>query len=85
MASFKELLKAKRPDVEFVAEQWPALGKMDAGTWLQAIMQAKPDAIFNVTFGADVTKLVREGNLRGLFPERPWCHCCRASPNTWMC
>jgi branched-chain amino acid transport system substrate-binding protein len=71
VASFKELLKAKRPDVEFVAEQWPALGKLDAGTTLQAIMQARPDAIFNVTFGADLAKLVREGNQRNVFPKMP--------------
>jgi branched-chain amino acid transport system substrate-binding protein len=70
VASFKELLKAKRPDVEFVAEQWPALGKLEAGATVQALAAAKPDAIFNVTFGADVTKLVREGNLRGLFEGR---------------
>jgi branched-chain amino acid transport system substrate-binding protein len=68
--SFKELLKAKRPDVEFVAEQWPALGKLEAGATVQALAAAKPDAIFNVTFGADVTKFVREGNLRGLFEGR---------------
>ena len=71
VASFKELLKAKRPDVEFVGEQWPALGKLDAGTTLQATMQAKPDAIFNVTFGADLAKLVREGNQRNIFPKTP--------------
>ena len=71
VASFKELLKAKRPDVEFVGEQWPALGKLDAGTTLQAAMQAKPDAIFNVTFGADLAKLVREGNQRNIFPKTP--------------
>lgn len=71
VASFKELLKAKRPDVEFVGEQWPALGKLDAGTTLQAVMQSKPDAIFNVTFGADLAKLVREGNQRGIFPRVP--------------
>ena len=71
VASFKELLKAKRPDVEFVGEQWPALGKLDAGTTLQAIMQSKPDAIFNVTFGADLAKLVREGNQRNVFPKTP--------------
>lgn len=70
VANFKELLKAKRPDVEFVAEQWPALGKLEAGTTVQALEAAKPDAIFNVTFGADVTKFVREGNLRGLFEGR---------------
>ena len=71
VASFKELLKAKRPDIEFVGEQWPALGKLDAGTTLQATMQTKPDAIFNVTFGADLAKLVREGNQRGIFPKTP--------------
>ena len=66
-----ERLKAKRPDVEFVAEQWPALGKLEAGSTLQAVMQAKPDAIFNVTFGADLAKLVREGNQRNVFPKTP--------------
>lgn len=71
VASFKELLKARRPDVEFVSEQWPALGKLDAGTTLQATMQSRPDAIFNVTFGADLAKLVREGNQRGIFPKIP--------------
>ena len=71
VASFKELLKAKRPDVEFVGEQWPALGKIDAGSTLTAIMASKPDAIFNVTFAADLAKLVREGNQRGVFPKVP--------------
>ncbi|MFM2050159.1 MAG: hypothetical protein RL682_650 [Pseudomonadota bacterium] len=71
VASFKELLKARRPDVEFVGEQWPVLGKLDAGTTLQAVMQSKPDAIFNVTFGADLAKLVREGNQRNIFPKTP--------------
>jgi branched-chain amino acid transport system substrate-binding protein len=70
VASFKELLKAKRPDVEFVAEQWPALGKLEAGATIEALAAAKPEAIFNVTFGADLTKFVREGNLRGLFEGR---------------
>lgn len=69
VATFREQLKAKRPDVEFVAEQWPVLGKLDAGSTLQAITQAKPDAIFNVTFGADLAKLVREGNQRNVFPK----------------
>ena len=38
VANFKQLLKAKRPDVEFVAEQWPALGKLEAATTVQAII-----------------------------------------------
>ncbi len=71
VASFKALLKARRPDVEFVAEQWPAQGKLEAGSTVQAMLAARPEAIFNVTFGADLTRLVREGNLRGLFPRVP--------------
>jgi branched-chain amino acid transport system substrate-binding protein len=70
VAAFKALLKAKKPDVEFVAEQWPALGKIEAGPTVQALAAAQPDAIFNVTFGGDLTKFVREGNTRGLFKNR---------------
>lgn len=70
VAVFKELLTKKRPDVEFVAEQWPPLGKIDAGPVLQAIDAAKPDAILNATFAGDLVKLVREGNTRGVFKDR---------------
>ncbi|NCW34311.1 MAG: ABC transporter substrate-binding protein, partial [Betaproteobacteria bacterium] len=70
VASFKQLLKAAQPDVEFVGEQAPPLGKLDAGPVVQALMDAKPDAIFNVLFGADLLKFVREGNTRDLFKGR---------------
>ena len=70
VAAFKTLLKAAQPDVEFVAEQAPPLGKLDAGSVVQALADAKPDAIFNVLFGADLAKFVREGNTRGLFQGR---------------
>ena len=70
VAVFKELLQKKRPDVQFVGEQWPPQGKIDAGSVAQAIEAVKPDAILNVTFGADLVKLVREGTTRGLFKDR---------------
>jgi branched-chain amino acid transport system substrate-binding protein len=69
-AAFKELLKKAQPDVEFVVEQAPPLGKIDAGAVAQAIADAKPDAIFSSLFGADLAKFVREGNTRGLFKDR---------------
>jgi branched-chain amino acid transport system substrate-binding protein len=69
--NFKALLKKAQPDVEFVTEQAPPLGKIDAGAVAQAIDDAKPDAIFNVLFGADLAKFVREGNTRGVFKDRP--------------
>jgi branched-chain amino acid transport system substrate-binding protein len=68
-ASFKKLLKAAQPDVEFVAEQAPPLGKIDAGAVVQALADAKPDAIFSSLFAADLQKFVREGNTRGLFKK----------------
>jgi len=67
VATFKSLLKAAQPDVEFVNEQATPLGKIDAGAVTQALADAKPDAIFNVLFGADLAKFVREGSVRGLF------------------
>ena len=70
VAAFKKVLTEKRPDVEFVAEQWPGLFKIDAGAEVQALMQAEPEAIYNVTFGPDLQKFVREGKLRGLFEGR---------------
>lgn len=67
---FKLMLAKRQPGVEFVAEQWPALGKIDAGATVAALAQAKPDAIFNATFGPDLTNFVRQGNTRGLFEGR---------------
>ncbi len=70
VAVFKKLLSAKRPDIQWVAEQWPTQGKIDAGPVVAAVAAAKPDAILNVEFGPDLVKLVREGDTRGLFKDR---------------
>ena len=70
VAAFKENLLKLKPDAEFVAEQWPALFKIDAGAEVQALERAKPDAIYNVTFGPDLAKFVRDGTDRGLFEGR---------------
>jgi branched-chain amino acid transport system substrate-binding protein len=69
-AAFKELLKARQPDVEFVAEQAPPLGKIEAGAVVQALADAKPDAVFSSLFAGDLAKFVREGNQRGTFRNR---------------
>jgi branched-chain amino acid transport system substrate-binding protein len=70
VAAFKEVLTKLKPGVEFVGEQWPALFKIDAGAEVQALERSKPDAIYNVTFGPDLAKFVREGTTRGLFDGR---------------
>src|ERR1700722_14618848 len=70
VAVFKKLMSEKRPDIQWVDEQWPPFGKIDAGPVVQALAAANPEAILNVTFGADLVKFVREGNTRGLFKDR---------------
>ncbi|MBK8175501.1 MAG: ABC transporter substrate-binding protein [Rhodospirillales bacterium] len=70
VAAFKDAMAKKRPDLEWVAEQWPTLNKIDAGPVVGALAQANPEAIFNVTFGADLAQFVREGTTRGLFAGR---------------
>src|SRR5918999_421691 len=61
VAWFTKLLKKERPEGEFVAAQWPAFGKLDAGPTVQALLAAEPDAIYNATFAGDLIKFVREG------------------------
>jgi branched-chain amino acid transport system substrate-binding protein len=70
-ATFKQQLAARQGgNIEFVEQATP-LGKIDAGPVVQALIDAKPDAIFSSLFGPDLARFVREGELRGLFKDRP--------------
>ena len=71
VATFKALLKEAQPDVEFVAEQAAPLGRIDAGNVVQALADAKPDALFNVLFASDLAKFVRAGNQRRFLDDLP--------------
>ncbi len=68
--AFKTLLAKAQPGVQFVAEQATPLGKIEAGAVVQALADAKPEAIFSSLFGPDLARFVREGNTRGLFKGR---------------
>jgi len=69
--AFKKQMIALQPGgIEFVEQAVP-LSKIDAGPVVQALLDAKPDAIFSSLFGADLARFVREGELRGLFKGRP--------------
>ena len=69
--AFKKQMMALQPGgIEFIEQAVP-LGKIDAGPVVQALADAKPDAIFSSLFGTDLARFVREGELRGLFRDRP--------------
>jgi branched-chain amino acid transport system substrate-binding protein len=69
VTAFKQIMAKLRPDIAWVAEQWPPLFKIDAGAEVQALAKADPEAVYNVTFGSDLAKLVREGTDRGFFDD----------------
>jgi branched-chain amino acid transport system substrate-binding protein len=70
-ATFKQQMQAQQGgDLEFVEQAVP-LGKIEPGPVVQALIDAKPDAIFSSLFGPDLARFVREGELRGLFKDRP--------------
>lgn len=71
VATFKTLLKQAQPDVEFVAEQAAPLGRIDAGSVVQALADSKPEAMFNVLFATDLAKFVRAGTQRNFFQGLP--------------
>jgi branched-chain amino acid transport system substrate-binding protein len=72
--AFKQQMIARQSaggsGIEFVEIAVP-LGKIDAGPVVQAMVDSKPDAIFSSLFAGDLSKFVREGELRGLFKDRP--------------
>ncbi len=70
-ATFKQQMQAQQGGgLEFVEQAVP-LGKIEPGPVVQALIDAKPDAIFSSLFGPDLARFVREGQLRGLFKDRP--------------
>jgi branched-chain amino acid transport system substrate-binding protein len=69
-AAFKKQMMSLQGGIEFVEQAVP-LGKIDAGPVVQALADAKPDAIFSSLFGPDLARFVREGQTRGLFRDRP--------------
>lgn len=70
-AAFKKQMNAAQPGGLVFIEQAVPLGKIDPGPVVQALLDAQPDAIFSSLFGADLARFVREGQLRGLFKDRP--------------
>jgi branched-chain amino acid transport system substrate-binding protein len=67
--TFRDRLKQLTPDVQVVGEHWPALGKLEAGPFVTAILNQRPDALYVSLFGSDWLAFVREAQKRGLFQK----------------
>src|SRR5207248_2200271 len=65
--TFRDRMKELKPDVQVVEERWPALGKIDAGIEVGAILAKNPEALYVSLFGSDWITFVRESRQRGPF------------------
>lgn len=66
-ASAKEMIKARRPDVEFVGDVLHPVGKVkDFAPYIAKIRESGADTVLSGNFGADLSLLVRSGKDFGL-------------------
>lgn len=64
---FSEALKKVKPDVQIVAELFPAFGAADYSAEVSRLQALKPDVILSTSWGGDLDTFVRQANQRGLF------------------
>jgi branched-chain amino acid transport system substrate-binding protein len=64
---FKGQLARLRPDLEVVGEAWPEFLEHDYGAYIQSILRAQPDAVYNLLYGGDLVAFTRQARGTGLF------------------
>ncbi len=71
-----ELFKAKtrevNPKAQFVGEQWPKLFIPDYTTYINAILAAKPEAVYCTLWGGDLVAFIKQAEPYGLFGKMKW-------------
>ncbi|MFT3814906.1 MAG: ABC transporter substrate-binding protein [Acidovorax sp.] len=62
-------LKALRPDIEIVAEEYPKFGATDYTASINKLLAAKPDYVFSILYGADLLTFSKQANSIGFFKQ----------------
>ena len=69
---FKIKMKEVNPKAEFIGEQWPKLFIPDYTPYINAILQAKPDAVYCTLWGGDLVSFIKQAKPYGLFGKMKW-------------
>ncbi|NJD62034.1 MAG: amino acid ABC transporter substrate-binding protein [Deltaproteobacteria bacterium] len=69
---FKAKMKETNPKATFVGEQWPKLFIPDYTSYINAILQAKPDAVFCTLWGGDLVAFIKQAKPYGVFDKMKW-------------
>ncbi len=71
-ALFQAKTKEVNPKAEFLGEQWPKLFIPDYTTYINAILAAKPDAVFCSLWGGDLVAFIKQAKPYGIFEKMKW-------------
>lgn len=66
VAAFKKKLAELSPDAKIVAELFHPMGTKDYAPYVSQFIAAKPDVIFSVDFGNDMTLFLKQGRPMGM-------------------
>ena len=69
---FKGKISEQNPKAEFIGEQWPKLFSPDYTPYINAILAAKPDAVFCTLWGGDLVAFIKQAKPYGLFDKIKW-------------
>ncbi|MBI5419522.1 MAG: ABC transporter substrate-binding protein [Deltaproteobacteria bacterium] len=69
---FKAKTKEQNPKAEFIGEQWPKLFIPDYTSYINAILSAKPDAVFCTLWGGDLVAFIKQAKPYGVFDKMKW-------------
>ena len=69
---FKAKTKEANAKAEFIGEQWPKLFIPDYTTYINAILAAKPDAVFCTLWGGDLVAFIKQAKPYGIFDKMKW-------------
>lgn len=67
---FKEMLEARRGDIEWVGDYAFELGALDSAAATRWLAEKRPEAMLTVVYGGDLAPFVRAGNAAGVFRDR---------------
>ncbi len=66
---FKTKLKELKPDVEFIGEVFPKLMEPDYASFIQKVVEMKPDAVWCPLWGDDAVRFIRQALPHKLFEK----------------
>jgi branched-chain amino acid transport system substrate-binding protein len=71
-ALFKTKMAQVNPKAKFIGEQWPKLFQADYTPYINAILAAKPDAVYCSLWGGDLVAFIKQAKPYGLFKKMKW-------------